>query len=517
MSIKALLGFTVIPAAILGGLVAACLSKRIRDLFFMLLVFLSPMIERLDVNFFSHEWYRGTSRGFEVSLLDVLALSLLGSSVLAPRRGESRGYWPASLGLMLLFFLYSCANVAISDPQLFGLFELFKMLRAFILVLAVAFYLRSERELRLLIFSLGMLVCYEGLLALEQRYVEGQHRVPGSIDDSNSLSVFLCLTTPIFVAAFNSRIPKLLKLLCILAIPLASVAMILTISRAGVVILGLVLAGVTLWTVSYRLTPRRIAMSLVIILAATGVMAKSWKTLHARFEESSLKDEYANKRALGRGYYIRVARAIAADQWFGVGLNNWSYWVSNKYGPRLGYRFVPYSGVDTEPSDVIPPGSNVDEAQAAPAHSLGALTLGELGLPGLVLFSLLWLRWFQMGASFLWPRTADPMRRMGVGLFFAFLGIFLQSQFEWVFRHSPIFYEFHILLGCLASLYYVKKKEKRLLRAQLKVAPIENLQLEPCWPSDEAVVEGAKRVFSPAPLLPNQGVLTESAGLNTPA
>jgi hypothetical protein len=40
-------------------------------------------------------------------------------------------------------------------------------------------------------------------------------------------------------------------------------------------------------------------------------------------------------------------------------------------------------------------------AQAAPAHSLAALTVGELGIPGLVLLTVLWLRWFQMGSSFL--------------------------------------------------------------------------------------------------------------------
>jgi len=60
-----------------AGIIAACISKRIRDLFFVLLVTLSPLIERLDLNYVSREWYRGTSRGFEVAVLDVLSLSLL--------------------------------------------------------------------------------------------------------------------------------------------------------------------------------------------------------------------------------------------------------------------------------------------------------------------------------------------------------------------------------------------------------------------------------------------------------
>ena len=470
MGFKALFGLTVVPAAILGASLMACASRRARDVFFVLLVFLSPMIEFVDVNFVSREWYRGTSRGFEFSILDILSISLLVSALLFPRQGESRGYWPASLGLMILFFLYACGNVAACDPKLFGLFELFKMVRGIILVLAAAFYVRGERELRLLIFALAALVCFEGLLALKQRYLDGINRVPGTIDDSNSLSVFLCMTAPVLAAAVNSRLPAFLKALCAAGIALACVAEILTISRAGVVILAVMLAGAAAVAASYRATPRRMVICCVIALAAAGATAKSWHTLGERFQSSTLEQEYGNHHNLGRGYYIRVAAAIVDDHWFGIGLNNWSYRVSNDYGPRLGYRFVRYRGTDKEPSTVIPSGSNVDEAQAAPAHCLAALTAGELGIPGLFLLALLWLRWFQMAGSFFWRRTPDPMRRLGAGIFFGFGGIFLQSLTEWVFRQSPIYYVFHILLGTLASLYYLKRRARRASAVEMAEA-----------------------------------------------
>ena len=129
--------------------------------------------------------------------------------------------------------------------------------------------------------------------------------------------------------------------------------------------------------------------------------------------------------------------------------------------------------IDTE--GALPPW-----AQAAPAHSLGALTLGELGIPGLILFALLWVRWFQMGAVFLWPRTPAPLRRMGVGLFFGFCGMFLQSLTEWVFRHLPLYYTFHILLGAFVSLYYLKRREQRAAKAQLAaVMPVDAPTMEP--------------------------------------
>jgi hypothetical protein len=160
-----------------------------------------------------------------------------------------------------------------------------------------------------------------------------------------------------------------------------------------------------------------------------------------------------------------MAAELVNENVFGVGPNNWSYWVSNKYGPRLGFKFAPYPGTDKPPRFEVEDGANVDDPQAAPAHSLGALTAGEMGLGGLLLMLILWLRWFQMGAAFLWPRVADPMRRIGVGILFGLVGNFLQSLTEWVFHQTAIFFTFNILLGVLASLYYQRRKERREARA----------------------------------------------------
>jgi len=474
-----LLALVLLLIALAGGTIAACCFQRLRDFMFMGMIFLAPMTEDYDVNFVSRDFYRGTTRGYEVSFVDVLSLSLLISAIVAPRKGNARVFWPASFGLILLFFLYCCFNVGMADPRLFGLFELSKMVRGITIFLAVALFVQGERELKFFLWALGLVVCYEGWLALRQRYQYHMHRVPGTLDDSNSLSVFLCTAAPIFVAAINSRLPKLLKLLSTAAIGLACIGVILTISRMGVTIIAVTLLCATLATISFEITARKIVMGFVVIALAAGVTAKSWKTLKSRFAETDLKSEYANNRNLGRGYYIRVAEAIVEDRTFGVGLNNWSYWVSQRYGPKLGYRFVPYRGTDAEPSTVIPPESNVDEAQAAPAHSLGALTAGELGIPGLVLFTILWCRWFQMAGSFLLRRSPDPLLRIGTGLFFALAALFLQSLTEWVFRHSPIYYTAHILLGVLASLYWIKRRRRKESVEEPAVSEADEICAEP--------------------------------------
>jgi hypothetical protein len=63
-----------------------------------------------------------------------------------------------------------------------------------------------------------------------------------------------------------------------------------------------------------------------------------------------------------------------------------------------------------------------------------------------------------MGGSFLRLRTPDPLRRIGVGIFFGCCGMFLQNLTEWVFRHLPLYYVFHVMLGVLMSLYFMKRR-----------------------------------------------------------
>ena len=461
MERKDQLALAILLGGACGGILLTTLSYRIRDIFFFLMVTLSAVTEFIDVNFVSKEWYRGTTCGFEVSLVDVISLSVLISTLIRPRPGEKRWFWPASFGLMLIYFLFAAFTVSISDPKIFGLFELSKMLRTFIMFFATAFYLRTERELKIFLYALGAIVCYEGGGAIVQRYLYHVHRVYVSLDDSNSLSMYLCTTAPIFVAVITSKCSKYLKAVGAVAIGLAFIGVLLTISRAGLMDMLIVLFATAICTVSYRISLKKTLLVLVVLLAMGGAMAKAWKTLGQRFAQDSLKNEYSAKHEQNRGYYIRIAAAIAEDSSFGVGLNNWSYWVSNKYGPRLGWYFVPYMGTDQKPGQKVPPGRNIDDPQAAPAHSLAALTAGEMGIGGLVILTLLWLRWLLMGASFLWPRTPDPMRRIAIGIFFGMCGTFFQSMTEWVFRQTPIYFTFHILLGVLVSLVYIRKCERR--------------------------------------------------------
>jgi hypothetical protein len=458
MEIKHVIAFFLLVLATPLCTALACMSRRARDAMFFMMIAGIVVTERLEVHFFSYWWYRGSTRGIEFSFLDVLAASVLISSVLFPRGGRARLYWPASLGPMLLYSLYAAASVLlISDPKIYGVFELSKILRGILYFLSAALFVQSRRELMLLAAGLSCAVCYEGVLALHEQF-DGVYRVTGSLDHANSLSMFLCLVTPPLIPAATCDLPKKLRVLATLAILLASISIILAMSRAGIPIFAFVTLGTAAFCISWRITPKKLAAISLIFICVAGVAIAIWGNLKDRYEVSTLSEEYLDKDAVeSRGYFLRVARVIMDDKFLGIGLNNWSYWVSKKYGAELNTPYDDYDALTWDEHNV----SDVDYNYAAPAHNLAALTVGELGVPGLVLFGIVWLRWFQIGATFLWRTRRDTVRLFGVGLVFGVGGVFLQSITEWTYRQTHMFLMVHIFVGAMASLYHAKKLAKR--------------------------------------------------------
>src|SRR5687768_15593915 len=107
MQTKDILGLALIFIALLGGIGLTCFSQRLRDIAFFAMIAGLVISERMDINFFSREWYRGTTRGIEISLVDILALCIVASSIIVPRF-RPRIYWPPGLFFMILLFAGGC-------------------------------------------------------------------------------------------------------------------------------------------------------------------------------------------------------------------------------------------------------------------------------------------------------------------------------------------------------------------------------------------------------------------------
>lgn len=449
---KDLIGLLLLPIGTVVVSAALLMWPGLRSAAFFLMVAGLALSNWGDLNIYSAYWYRGTTRGFEVSVFDILALGLLFSSLLAPRPGDIRRFWPASLGMMLVFLLYCVGSTLAADPVIFGLFEVSKLVRGIVFFLAAAMFLRNERDLSLFALALALAVLVESLMAVRQRVFMGMYRPAGSLDHPNSLSMYLCLVTPVLVAAACSTLGPWIRRCCWLAVIAAAGTMVLTLSRAGLPVFVAVTGAALVWCASWRPTPGRLVVGFLAVAALGAFVLKSWPLLTERFGQATLQEEYFDAPGETRGYYFRQAAVILEERPFGVGLNNWSYWVSREYGKPLGMHYQNYDDiVYAPPSDLL-----YMYRYAAPAHNLGVLTAAELGWIGLALLLVLWARWLFMGAGFLFSRRPEAMHRIGIGLAFGMLGVFLHSFTEWIFRQTQIFHMFHVMAGVLAALIALK-------------------------------------------------------------
>jgi hypothetical protein len=464
-----MLALVLVPVLTVACTALAAWFRRMREVFFVAMVGLTVFVERMQVNFFSEGWYRGSTRGVQFTLIEILAFGVLIGCVLGRhgqerRSPERRIYWPGSLGLMLLFFLYAIISVVTSEPKIYGGFELTRIFASLLIFLASAFYVRTKRECMQLIATLACCVGFEGIWATKQHFFMGLERAAGTLDHANSLSMYFCLTVPTLVAISVSDWARWLRFLCGTCSVLGAIGLLLTLSRAGLPVFAVASLCAFFACASWRMTPSRVLTRTLFVAGAALLVAASWNGMQRRWAESSLEEEYFDTDVDGRGVYLRLSDAIVKDHFFGVGLNNWSYWVSRTYGARLGYQFDNYDNLlmAYSPDDDR---AFANAYLAAPAHNLGALTLGELGIPGFLIFGLLWLRWFSLGLPFLLLPKTEPMRALGVGLLFSVCGIFGQSLTEWVYRQTPILFTFYILLGALASLAHARRKAAERLRA----------------------------------------------------
>lgn len=424
----------------------------VQDLVFVgMIVGTTLMGGYLDINFVSREWYKGSTRGIEMSSLDLLTLILLLSVLWTRHRERKSLFWPAGLAWMLAYACYACANVALSTPKIFGLFELTKIARGIIVFLAVAYYVRGPRELKLLLVGLCLAIGHEGLMALYQRYLLHQFRIPGTLIHPNNLSFYCCIAAPLLVAGAFANVRVALRLACAGCAVLAVACVILSISRMGFFVVMAVTTAALFASMGFRITPKNVAILVCAGFLASAMLWKSWDTISARYGQATLEDEYGHEDQ-GRGVYLRLAKRIVSDHPLGVGLNNWSFYVSNQYGSQAGLIYNPYSGTNEWPDWTHVHG--MEDPQAVPAHNILALTVGELGWPGLFLFLGMWARWFILAGGPLLRRTSALDSCFFVGAFFALCGIFLHGLTEYVFRVTPVFLLTHIVVGTMAALHH---------------------------------------------------------------
>ncbi|HXK03383.1 MAG TPA: O-antigen ligase family protein [Verrucomicrobiae bacterium] len=441
-----------VPAMAIG----AAWFSRVRGWLFALMIFFTVLGSHGALNLVSRELYRGPDRGFEITLTDLICWALIVAIVF---RFPGKVQWlPRNTWLLLLFFLNACLLTAVSAEPLYTAFSLWKCLRIFCLYWCTVNCLRAGVPRQAVWFGFAGAALVVTMLAAVQKYWFHIYRVNGPFDHSNTVPLYSNLLLPVLLiwALSDKEMPLRQAVVSIILCLGLMFAVVSTFSRAGMALAAAAFGGALLWD-NLRYPGRRVrtaSMALCLLLAAAVVRAAP--SIIARFETAP------KASAAARDEFNIAARKMLADNPLGVGLNNFSYVVTNQAAYREHFEAMR------------------SEEQAGVCHHIYWLTAAETGYLGLALYLAIVIR-------FAWGAVAGAWRQktvQGAVLFGVFLGLCtLQASgfLEWAFRVTPVMQLFAICAAISAAWIGKKKRHPRTSWSPVSMtleapAPLEALR-----------------------------------------
>ncbi|MCF7985460.1 MAG: hypothetical protein K9L70_13740, partial [Thiohalocapsa sp.] len=258
------LGFLVvaIPAAIrFAWFERACIA----GIMFM-------AINPVDVTFFSYTNYRGDIRGIEFGVTDWFIITLIVSMATSPRWKKRRLYGRNPNEIPMALYLGWCliSIVTATVPQ-FAFFGVTRLLRAYALFWIAYNYLRSEDDLRFVIWCVVGLTFYSFFGVLMDKYVRGVFPPRGSFPHQNSLVTFQNFMNFIVFAMVMGDTKKVFDRTTLIywgALGAGSLTSVATLSRGGMatMVMGyMLLVPVMMWLRQKRVKLKKKGLALLVM------------------------------------------------------------------------------------------------------------------------------------------------------------------------------------------------------------------------------------------------------------
>ncbi len=150
--------------------------------------------------------YRWTSSGFEIALPDLLALSLLFSIII---KKSKLILIPKGTYFYFIYFLFSAISIINAGYVIYSFYEILKMILAYIFFISIYNYIYLYKDFRTILYSFSVLILYNLILMLYQKYKIGFYQPSGLFPHRNSTSMFINLVAPIFLSfLFQTKVKK---------------------------------------------------------------------------------------------------------------------------------------------------------------------------------------------------------------------------------------------------------------------------------------------------------------------
>ncbi len=379
------------------------------------LVGLLPFLGSLDIGLILDTTFVGDSHGIEVSVIDLLALSLVFARQFSFRRVPYR----VPLGLYLLVAAVSVAQAA---APVQAVYYVWKLLRGYLLFVSVVRAAGSIPVSLAILRGMALGIFYDFYLVMQQRFAA--FASPGSFAHQNSLGMAVNLFLVTAVALVLARRSGWLMTL---SPAVGLVVVLLTRSRGALIFF--VLGVVLVFTLSLikRFTGRKVLIVVVGGVITLGALTRAVDRVVERFEQAP-ESSMETRRQL-----VEAAALMLRDHPMGVGGNHFSWSLrAGGYAERVGL---------------------MSGTRYMTVHNIYWLTAAEFGYLGIVALAVLFLVPLTDAMRFAFMAESRDVRGdLLLGLGISLLVFSLHSTLEFVWRITEVAYVFWILVALVGAL-----------------------------------------------------------------
>jgi hypothetical protein len=447
--------FIKAPIILLGYLLFAPLigmliknSRNAQGGVFALMVFMTSWhITKFTLMLDSIETYRGHTKGFEFSFIEILAVSLIVASVLNRTAADKGWRWLAPGALLYLLYCgASWLSIFAAPNKLYAVMAGVRFTKAVLIFLGAFHFIREEKDVRLLLKAVAGTLAVQVLVVLKMKYVDHFYQVHGWFEHQNPLAMWAYMCGLPLLAAAMSNASKTdtrwyaggFFASAIIVQSSLSRAALMAFAIGAVLVVGLALAD--------KITMKRVGFILgMTVVGAVGMMLAAG-TIIARFH-----DEGNEASGETRTVMNLASKAMLQASAIGIGWNNFALTINQPF---------PYGDVidDAERER----GHTVDEEYAkGVVESHYWLLLAETGYGGFaayLLFITVTSFWCVLG---MWHWRGHFLAAFLGGLFVGLVLTYLHSNLERVLTQTKNFSMWLIFLGAAARIEIWRRMARR--------------------------------------------------------
>jgi hypothetical protein len=415
-----------------AGVIVAYGSKLWERIIIFLMIFFTCNLAG-TIHFESVKDYRGTSRGFEIALVDLAALIIFFVIVMKPQYKIK--LLPKGSLIYFVYLLFSILSIQNSANALYSWFEVLSMVRMYFYFWVWYNYFKDFENIEYVVKIMPVLVVYIFLLAVYQKRM-GYYQPSGPFPHQNSMSMYTMTLGAIALSMLCELKMSQFKTLFILGVfGMASLIEILGLSRAGVVCYAGCCFVVLFFSFLIRYNPRKILVaSLIAFVGLAGVLSYA-NAIYERFmyaPESSLEC---------RKNLATSATNMANDKFFGIGLNNFGIKVNSDY---------PYS------THYMPPGF-----KEGLVESVYFMVAAETGWLNMIVFIFMLLYLYIVNLMNIFRYRKSKMLYLPIALAGGLSAVYLQSYLEWVLKQTCNYYQLMLFFAIIMAMNRLYKNNTK--------------------------------------------------------